>query len=201
VKKPWSKVKKGDRLDLGGRTWTVEKIKPGKKKAEVKIRYKSNVVRDTVKLADKVRIAADGDTQLGARYGKGRSQHYPDGKKVAPPPRKQMTRPPVTAHGDPWETQQDRLEKQLAKILGARLVGEATDPDAGYYVPPVDETTVAAHLALLHGTIDPTATSAEMLEQHAKEHAEHLAGERRFTQNHWHTEKRPTTGKKKKGKA
>jgi len=188
VKKPWSKVKKGDRLDLGGRVWTVEKIKPGKKKAEVRIRHKANVVRDTVKLADKVRIS---------------DQPEPTRRRADPAPapkakpKKQAKHPPEPATGDPWETQQDRIEKQLGQILGARLVGEATDPDAGYHVPPVDITTVAAHLAIFHGTIDPTASGTDMLAQHEKEHEEHLAGERRFTQNHWHTEKRPTTGKKK----
>lgn len=189
MKKPWSKVKKGDRLDLGGRTWTVEKIKPGKKKAEVKIRHKSNVVRDTVKLADKVRIA-DKPEPVQRR-------------RAEPPPakpKKQKKRPPEPATGDPWETQQDRIEKHLERILGARLVGEATDPDAGYYVPHVDVTTVASHLAIYHGAIDPGMSEVEMLAQHEKEHAEHLDGERRFTMNHWHTEKRPTTGKKKKGK-
>lgn len=197
MKKPWSKIRKGDALDLGGRVWTVEKIKPGKKKAEVKIRHKSNVVRDTVKLTDKVRIAADGDTQLGARYGKGRSQRYPDGKAVTPPPAKQKKRPPEPATGDPWETQQDRIEKQLERILGARLIGEATDTDAGYYVPPVDVTTVAAHLVIYHGTDITALDATEMLKVHHQEHEDHLAGSHRFAQNHWHTEKRPTTGKKK----
>ena len=28
MKKPWSKIRKGDVLDLGGREWAVEKIKP-----------------------------------------------------------------------------------------------------------------------------------------------------------------------------
>lgn len=191
MKKSWSEVKKGDVLDLGGRQWTVEKIKPGKKKAEVKIRHKSNVVRDTVKLAEKVRIADRPEPPRRARQAPLVKVEKPKKQKVAPP---------VAAHGDPWETQQDRIEKQLAKILGARMVGESTDPDVGYFVPPVDITTVAAHLALFHGTIDPTADVADMLAQHRLEHEEHLAGDRRFVQNHWHTEQRPTTGKKKSKK-
>lgn len=191
MKKPWSKVKKGDVLDLGGRQWTVEKIKPGKKKAEVRIRHKSNVVRDTVKLAEKVRIS-DAPPP--------RERRAPAAPAKPAKQKKQKVTPPIAAHGDPWETQQDRIEKQLAKILGARMVGEATDPDVGYFVPPVDITTVAGHLAIFHGTIDPTADVADMLAQHALEHEEHLAGDRRFVQNHWHTEQRPTTGKKKSKK-
>lgn len=189
MKKPWSKIKKGDALDLGGRVWTVEKIKPGKKKAKVRIRHRSNVVDDTVRLDDKVRIAE-------------KPEPPKRGRRDAPPakPAKQKKRPPEPATGDPWETQQDRIEKQLGKILGAHMVGESTDGGGAYYVPPVDITTVAAHLAIFHGTIDPTESGAEMMKRHALEHEEHLAGDRRFTMHHWHTEKRPTEGKKSKKK-
>lgn len=189
MKKPWSKIKKGDALDLGGRVWTVEKIKPGKKKAEVKIRHKSNVVRDTVRLDDKVRIAEKPEPPRSRRTA-----------EAAPAkPKKQAKKPPAPAEGDPWETQQDRIEKQLA-VIGARLVGEATDADAGYYVPDVDVTTVASHLLVFHGTFDPAEDATQMSNRHALEHEEHLAGKRTFKINHWHTENRPTTGKKKKSK-
>jgi len=188
MKKPWAKVKPGDVLDLDGRAWTVEKIKPGKKKAEVKIRHKSNVVRDTVKLADKVRIS----DVPPPRAAQG-SRSAPASTK----PVKQKKRPPEKASGDPWETQQDRIEKQLGQILGARLVGEATAENAGYYVPLVDITTVAAHMVIYHGTDITDLAEIGMLKLHEQEHAEHLDGKRNFLQNHWHTEKRPTTGKKK----
>ena len=185
MKKPWSKIRKGDVLDLGGREWTVEKIKPGKKKAEVKIRHKSNVVRDTVKLADKVRIAE-------------RSAPPAPRKAEKPaPPKKMPKKPPQPAHGDPWETQQDRIEKKLDEILGAKLVGESTDGERTYYVPPVDVTTVASHLLIFHGGVDPHEDGAGMLKRHAAEHEAAEHGETTLTMPHWHTEQRPTTGKKK----
>lgn len=188
MKKTWSKIRKGDVLDLGGREWTVEKIKPGKKKAEVKIRHKSNVVRDTVKLADKVRIAE-------------RSAPAAPRKAEKPaPPKKMPKKPPQPAHGDPWETQQDRIEKKLDEILGAKLVGESIDGERTYYVPPVDVTTVAAHLLIFHGGVDAHEDAAGMLHRHAAEHAAAERGETTLAMVHWHTEQRPTTGKKKSKK-
>lgn len=187
MKKRWSEIRRGDVLELGGREWTVEKIKPGKKKAEVKIRHKSNTVRDTVKLDDKVRIA-ERATAAPTRVAKPK------------PPKRMPAEPPVPADGDPWETQQDRIEKKLDKILGAKLVGESTDGEATYYVPPVDVTTVAAHLLIFHGGVDPHEDGAGMLKRHAAEHAAAEAGETRLTMPHWHTEQRPTTGKKSKKK-
>lgn len=185
MKKPWSKIRKGDVLDLGGREWTVEKIKPGKKKAEVKIRHKSNVVRDTVRLADKVRIAER------------RATSAPQKPAKTKPPKKMPPEPPKPAEGDPWETQQDRIERKLDDILGAKLVGESIDGAATYYVPPVDVTTIAAHLLIFHGGVDAHEAGADMLKRHAAEHAAAERGETTLTMPHWHTEQRPTTGKKK----
>jgi hypothetical protein len=58
-------------------------------------------------------------------------------------------------------------------------------------VPPVDVSTVAAHLALFHGGI-PSACEDEgaMLAAHTAQHAEARNGSP-LAVNHWHTEKRP----------
>lgn len=182
MKKRWSEIRRGDVLDLGGREWTVEKIKPGKKKAEVKIRHKSNVVRDKVKLADKVRVA---ERAQRAKTTSARST-----------PKKMPTTPPVPATGNPWETQQDRIERKLGELLEARLVGESTDGGAAYYVPPVDVTTIAAHMLIFHGGATGI-DELEMLTRHAAEHAAAERGEARLNIDHWHTPQRPAPAKGK----
>jgi len=184
VKKKWGKVERGEVVELGGREWTVEKTKLKGKKLRVTVRSGSHRAESKVDPADKVTIAEARSTKPPARS-----------KKPKPPP----TSPPKPATGDPWETQQDRIERKLGQILGARLVGESTDTDAGYYVPNVDVTTVAAHLAIFHGEVPEQHRSDEaaLVGFHAREHIAAEAGDRLFDINHWHTEKRPTTGKKK----
>jgi len=176
----WSKVRRGDVVEAGGIAWTIEKIKTKGKGAKVTIRNGSRVAESKVKLADKVKMATAAPV---AKQKKAKSK---------------PTAPPAPATGDPWETQQDRIERKLDEILGARLVGEATDPEAGWYVPPPDVTTIASHLLLFHGGIPEVAHGDEavMLRGHEGEHALALEGMPLHV-NHWHTEKRPTTGKKK----
>lgn len=188
VKKKWAKVRPGEVVELGGREWTVDKIKPKGKRLRVAVRSGSHRAESKVDPADKVKIIDEArSTKPAQRRG-----------KPKPPP----TKPPKPAEGDPWETQQDRIERKLGEILGARLVGEATGEDAGYYVPPVDVTTVAAHVAVFHGGIPEKYRENEVALSgwHAREHIAAADGDRLFAINHWHTEKRPTTGKKKGSK-
>ncbi len=76
-------------------------------------------------------------------------------------------------------------------LLSARRVGEATDEDAGYYVPPVSVATVASHLALFHGGAGMSDDEAAMLRAHDAAHAGAKAGEIPLAVNHWHTKERP----------
>lgn len=181
TRKTWAKIRRGDVVELGGRDWTVERIKAGKKKADVRVRSGSRTAESRVRLDEKVRIAAP--------------------PKPEKKPKRPAATPPKTPHGDPWETQQDRVERKLDELLSARLVGESTDGGEAYYVPPVDVTTIAAHLAIFHAaTYDQSLTAGEMLAQHEREHAAALAGDHDLVPHHWHTELRPTTGKKGKKK-
>jgi hypothetical protein len=76
------------------------------------------------------------------------------------------------------------------------LVAETDDEAAGYYVPPVDVTTIAAHLAIFHAAADePRRGSA-----HARRRRHARAPRRRaraagngaaLAVNHWHTKTRP----------
>lgn len=172
-KRKWAKVRRGDVVELGGREWTVEKIKPKGKHLRVDVRSGGHTASSKVDPDEKVRLAGG-------------------------EPKRPRTTPPKPATGDPWETQQDRIERKLDEILHARLVGEATDTDVGYYVPPVDVTTIASHMAIFHGGIPDAAEGdeARMLELHSRAHVATEAGDETLAINHWHTDRRPTTGRK-----
>ena len=202
TKTTWAKVKKGAVVELNGRPYLVEKIKPGKKTAEVKLSHKGRASKGEVRLKDPVVLSTASPTSKRGPVsdGAGTMQRWATKSELKeamsrglPAGDPRQTKPPEKAKGDLWETPVDRVERKLDQILGARLVGEATDENAGYYVPPVDSSTVAAHLALFHGGIPEACDDdeAKMLAAHDAQHAAALKGEGILQTNHWHTEKRP----------
>ncbi len=201
-KTTWADVKKHDVVELAGREYRVVKIKPKGKKAAVMVETKGRYAESKVKLSERVVIVKKGDgtkrgplhdeTSAQRRWATKRELEDSLGKGL-PAGDPSVTKPPTKAKsGDPWETQADRIEKTLGDLLSARLVGVATDEDAGYYVPPVNVTTVASHLALFHGGIPEACADDEkkMLAVHEVQHAEALRG-MALAVNHWHTPTRP----------
>lgn len=200
-KKTWADIKKGDAVELGGREWIVAKIKPKGKKATVVVEHKGRKAESTVKLADKVKRTAKAGERDPLRDRDGAQRRWakkseqtarPNSTGGLAPGNPKKTKPPAPATGSPWETPSDRIERKLDEILGARLVGETGDPRAGFYVPPVDIMTIAAHLALFHGGIPDAVADdeAKMLAVHRSQHEAALRGSA-LAVNHWHTEKRP----------
>lgn len=190
----WSKVSKGDRVELRGREYEVVKIKPKGEHAKVTVRGGGSVFESKVRLADKVTIVADplhGKDGAQRRWAKPREVKNNEPKGL-PPGDPSVRKPPAKPSGDPWETRRDKVERRLDDLLGARLVGESTDESSGYYVPPVDVSTVAAHLVLFHGTDVSAFGVDDMLELHDNEHASALKGHA-LKVNHWHTETRPAS--------
>lgn len=200
-KTTWADVKKGDTVELAGKQFRVVKVKAKGKKAKVTVdRGNGREYSSLVKLADRVPIAARKGDRGPLYDGNGTARRWAtkrEAREVLTEPRglpagdSSVTKPPKKAAGDPWETQADRIEKRLDDLLQARLVGESHDENAGYYVPPVDVSTVASHLALFHGGI-PSACDdeAKMIAAHAAQHEEALRG-MPLAVNHWHTKKRP----------
>lgn len=188
----WSKVSKGDRVELRGREYEVVKIKAKGSSAKVTVRGAGSVFESKVQLLDRVKIITvplldkRGAQQRWAKPGEVKIDE-PEGLPVGD---STITKPPGKPSGDPWETHRDKVERRLDSLLGAHLVGESTGEDAGYYVPPVDISTVAAHVALFHG-VDPSEYGVDdMLELHGHEHESALKG-RALKVNHWHSETRP----------
>lgn len=182
MKVKWKRVEVGQIVEIGGREWTVEKHKPKGKRILVAVR--SGTHRDEAKVDPDAKVTIV--------------------ERKPPKPRKASSpaKPPKPAHGDPWETQSDRIERKLDEILGAKLIGESVDGGREYYVPMVDVTTVAAHLAIFHAgeTLPDWAQDDEgqMVTAHARMHSLANDGKHTLSMMHWHTEKRPTGGKGKK---
>lgn len=188
----WSKIMKGDRIELRGREYEVVKIKAKGSTAKVTVRGGGSIFESKVRLSDKVAIVTTPLHDRGGsqtRWAKpSEVKHRPSRGLSAGDP--SVKTPPSKPSADPWETPRDKAERRLGDILGAHLVAETDDETAGYYVPPVDVSTIAAHLVLFHGTAVKEYRIDDMLELHNNEHAAALKGVALKT-NHWHTETRP----------
>lgn len=198
AKTTWAKVEKGQTVELNGRPYLVVKIKPGKKAAEVKLSHKGRDSKGEVRLKDPVVVtdAAPRSKRGPVVDAAGTMQRWATEKEhraTLPAGDPTKTKPPEKPRGDLWETPVRGMERKLDALLGARLVGEAKDENAGYYVPPVDASTVAAHLAVFHGGIPEACDDDEaaMLRAHDAQHDAAKTGAGVLSTNHWHTEKRP----------
>lgn len=205
-KATWGDVEKHDVVELGGRRWRVVKIKRKGKKAHVMVEFKGRYHESDVKLKDRVTIAQRGESsKRGPLHDeRGQAQRWATKREAEEVLGKggaslaigdsAQTKPPAKPGPDVWETPHGKVERLLGDLLSARLVGETPDESAGYYVPPVNVTTVAAHLALFHGGIPEAVSDDEgkMLAAHEAQHAEALRGAP-LAVNHWHTATRPKT--------
>lgn len=199
-KSTWADVKKHDVVEMSGRDYRVVKIKAGKKKAEVMVEYKGRYISSKVKLVDRVKISKDnGGSKKGPLYdAEGNARRWATKREAAevgvglPAGDSSQTAPPAKAGKDPWTDPKPGVETMLGDLLNARLVAETPDEEAGYYIPPVNVSTVASHLMLFHGGIPDAVLEDEgrMLGAHEAQHAEALKGSP-LAVNHWHTPTRP----------
>lgn len=186
----WADAKKGDDVVINGKTFRVRKVKIKGKAVKVTIERSGREFTSEVKAKAKVQIVT---TPLhDAKGGQNRWATKSELKAAGlAPGNPDLVKPPEKATGSPWETPADRVEKKLDQLLGARLVAEGNEKD-GYYVPPVDASTIASHMALMHpNTYDPAKDEATMLAGHEHEHKMVLAGKARLGVVHWHTKNRP----------
>lgn len=193
AKSTWADASKGDDVVINEKTYRVRKAKLKGKTVAVTLERAGRTFKSEVRAKDRVKLV----TAPPLHDANGRQTRW--AKKGEEPPRRtgiesgdpSVTKPPEKPSGDPWETPRDRIEKKLDAILGARLVAEGDDL-VGYYVPPVDVTTIAAHMALCHpNTYDAEKDEATMLAGHEHAHKMALQGTAKLDVNHWHTKTRP----------
>lgn len=197
----WSNVSKGDRITLAGADYEVTKIKPKGKKIKVTIVGKRGTFSHEVKAKDAVVIAPLHDsrgaqkrwaTKAEAKAGPERKKPMLPEQSVIPAGDPTILEAPAKATGGLWDTPATKVEKKLDTILGAHLVGESKDETAGYYVPPVDVSTIAAHMMLFHGGSEYAEhDESRLMAMHEQQHKMFLDGDARPKVNHWHTKERP----------
>lgn len=177
----WADVQRGDAVKLGSRTLVVKKAKRDGKRVHVVIKDHLGTFERDLKAKDPVTLAKATDLTI-----KPKKLHDDAGaqQRWAKPDEQHTDEPTGPASGSPWTTQADRAEEALATI-GARLVAESVDGEKSWYVPPVDVSTVAAHLYLMHG-IDPLQVPGDLIAAHTTQHAN---GD--YKVPHTHTEVRP----------
>lgn len=192
----WAEIKKGDRVELSGKPFTVTKLKAKGKRAKLTVSGAAGTFSTEVKLKDKVTRApekASRGRQSGGDWYKPTKAEAKEQRRQLAPGDPKMTKPPRVDLPAPWDKPADRAEKMLDKMLGAHLVGQSLDEGGGYYVPPQDVTTIAAHWMIFHeGDQWQDEAPAKLLELHATEHAA-VVSEAGWALkvNHWHTNERP----------
>lgn len=184
----WGSLSVGDCVELAGRVLEVVEAKPKPKKraVDITVRDKLGSFSKRMPANDKVKLAKLHEVDHAS--GSDRQQRWATKAEAAETDRREglpagdptITKRPTKPTGGPWDKPKGAAEKAIEEILGAHLVGESNDEDAGYYVPPADEQTIAAHSLIFHGEV-------LTLEQHVATHATRDP----LKVNHWHTKERP----------
>jgi hypothetical protein len=170
----------GDRVELNGREYDVVKLKR-KAAGELKV---------TVSRAGeehKATVDGRGDVSMAPlRDKKGAQSRWATKAEASA-----AASPPHKAGGARWDAPPKGAEKRVAKILGGTLVAESVD-DTGDYVPPVDPSTMAAHLWIFHDVrMQDISHYLPAVTIHNDQHTRAAAGELTLHRNHWHTKVRP----------
>ena len=196
MSKTWADAKKGDDVVIDGKTYRVRKVKRDGKLVKVTVERAGRSFTSHVKAKAAVQLVTTSSSKgVPLHDATGTQQRWAKPKEAAEVlgrGRPEVTEPPVAPGEDPWEEPRDRIERKLDAILGAKLIAESDGKGDGYYVPPVDVTTIAGHLVTFHpNTYDPAKDEVAMLAGHDHEHKMVLEGKAKLHVNHWHTKTRP----------
>lgn len=185
----WADVKKGSVVELAGKTYRVDKIKPKGKVVKVTVSHRGD--RFSHEVAAKGAVTLVSKNGGGVDFEKllhdadGRQQRWASESEVEPPRKSSKPSKP----GGAWDDPKGKAEKAIAK-LGGTLVAEGRS-DGPYSVPPVDVTTVRAHWMLFHeGDVWRDLDEAALLQRHAAFHAQ-PEDEQDHLIHHTHTKERP----------
>jgi len=188
---PWSKVEAGMTVTLKGRDFSVARAKVKGKRVKVMLEAAGGTFKSEVRAKDEVDIASARPAKITKRSPL-RDETGAQQRWATTTEHKSTLKPPVKASGGEWDEPKGKAERVImAELPGAKLVGEATDEKTGWYVPPVDPSTVAAHLFLFHEAeldhLSPTA----LMDFHDNAHRAAVDTGEPLAVNHWHTKERP----------
>lgn len=194
----WRDIKSGEAVLLKGERYEVTKAKLNKKGTKVRVVLegrRGTFDREVDAKLKVERAGAPATSGKPARKVKGDPLHDETGaqRRWATQGELEAVLPPEPAEGGKWAKPKGKAEKAITSVLGATLVGEATDPDVGWYVPPLDPSTIDAHLLLFH-EVQPEGDYKTKAAMHERLHTDAVAGPfAPLHVNHWHTKERPTT--------
>lgn len=187
----WADVSKGDRVRMRGRVFEVVKAKRRGKRVAIELAGAGGRFASEVKAKAEVDVVAEPlHDERGAQRRWAKPAEVARGPLLAPGD-PSLTSPPEPPAGPKWRKPlEGDAEAAVVSELGATLIAEATDTGEGYYVPPVDETTVQAHLVIFHDRRVLPSDEASALAEHDQEHRAAEANATLLPINHWHTERR-----------
>lgn len=210
----WKEVDQGETIETSsGQRFEVLSTRKGKAKGTrtVVIRGKAGTFTKTVESKKKTSVVlTDGKSggkgvdleRLRAENEEKRRRRNEYGK--APEPEKREMDPwkvdpadtlyakaegqVLRGNGGPWDKVQDAAEERAVSILGAKMIGIQKEPGGIYYVPPIDRTTIRAHMYLMHGQDLPEVPDDVLLSRHERDHERPSAD---LYVPHEHTKNRP----------
>lgn len=199
----WRKVEVGMSVELKGKAYTITTAKTQGKVVTVTVAGKGGTFtremrgKDTVNVARKAELVKAKPPTGGKLYDDdGRMRRWATASESRgvglEPGDPAITKRPKKAKGGDWVTPTDDAEAVVVAILSGTLHGATGDPARGWYVPPVDPSTIAAHLSIFHELAVDAGTFDELEAIHLRHHE--AATTEPFTAlavNHWHTKERP----------
>lgn len=151
TRRKWGKVAAGDVVELKGEPWRVTKAK--RKGDRLRVTVERGGLSFTRELdasakVELVRRAGDSVFASLAKQAKAGPLHDKSGAMTRWAEPDEVTPP---GKGDRWgEPASDPAGQLVERVLGGRLVAATRDGER-WAVPPVELTTVRAHLAIFHG--------------------------------------------------
>jgi len=171
----WSKVSPGDLVELRGDAWTIEKAKVKKRGFEVTIARGAERFTSVVDPDGKVKRASPPpllDTEGSAKLDGAIKRKA--GAEKRQPINETRDRRPTRLEDSETVRVEVAAPSPAEEKVSAFLQGVPTatkDVHGSWVVPPVDYSTVAAHLRIFHALDVTTLTPDEMLSQHEALHA------------------------------
>lgn len=180
----WSKVEKGARVLIDGERFTVKKHERSGKGADVILVGDGGTF---VRGFRKGKVTVLGLPELDSRGKPVKGVDF--GKLIREPkPQTEFNGRNAVAMTE-WATE-SKAEKKVREELGGELVG--VEAGGVTYVPPLDPSTIKAHLHIFHGFEASTTPYEQLVKYHEAEHSRSDAEPFfRLTIPHTHSKERP----------